>query len=135
MELVGLEKFLVKYLSANEEQKKQMDGQIDRCWSKVSKEYDSLCDNDKKYNEVFEKIKEIHKVTEFSIYDLYSEFIYNEEFDDHSSEFQEKEYEDHRYIYENFDALTAKVNEKIEKLKRAKIVFNKESRINQLEKN
>ena len=133
METISLEKILVKYLIGSEQNKKEIDSQINEAWSKLSEKYEKACNCDQQYCEVFERIKELHHIMDFNVYDYYSRTIYVEEFDDYNQEFDKKTYENHKYIYENQDALLLKISRELEKLRTSKIVFNRANRIKELE--
>ena len=127
------EEMLLNYLTSNDEQKKELDKQIDNIWLNMSNQYSNVCSNDPKYVEIFSQIEKLHNILDFNIYHEYSENIYNEEIDDYDFTFQEEVYKEHEFIAQNYEKIITKVQSRIEKLKKAPLVINRDEKIKKLE--
>lgn len=132
-EVIELEQVVLKYLTASEEQKRDMNKQIKDAWVNLSQKYAALCKGDERYLTIFERIQKIHNAMHFNEYNYYSKTVYIEELDDYNNEFDKKTYNNHKYIYENQNSLISKTKNKLEKLKGSKFAINRENKIKELE--
>lgn len=130
-----LEKEINDYRILSNQRKKEVDNEIELLWLEMSKRYSDICNKDKEYIKTFEEIQRVHNIINYNIDLDYSDYVTNvdEDYVDDSLEFQSDIYKEHQYIAKHYDELVEKIEQKINKFKSLKHVFDRNKKIEKLE--
>lgn len=136
--LEKVKKSIKIYNSLSKQDKIDVDKKIETEWLKVFDTFNNLCENDEELKKLHDELKKINGIINFNIKEQYEVYSYtaNEgdiEFEEDVYVFSQKEFDNAKYLANNFDAIQDDIKKEIEKIKSSKFGFFKNTRIERLE--
>lgn len=130
-------KVMLNYNSLLGEDKKLVDEKISTLWNDVYNSFMEECMNDKELVELHDKLAELSRILKYDITESFETYAYTEnEFDPEFAEdvyvYDEKYFNESKYLAENWDAVKAEIQEKIKSLQTSRFVLFKEDKIRNL---